>query len=741
MNKTPVFLCLFFSLLFCSRELNGVSTQIWTQSATTGFEAGKKDNTSLTPQGITLAPAVERIEGLEEPYIWALAKDQQGRVYVGTGDPGSVYRLDSQGKPQLLFRSTELHVHTLAISPSGEIYAGTSPQGRIYSITPQGEAKLFCDLPANYIWKLALDSNGNLYAATGAEGIIYRISTSDSPPNVEIFFDSSELHLLDILLDGESNLYTCSEPNGLIYKINPQGQAFVLYDAEEEEVHCMTMDSLGRLYAGTASGARPRVPISPPLPTPPTVGPPAPAEPTPAPVGSEALLQEPPTTPPLPERLRTGEAEKPAVPMRLPKFTNFVYRVAPNGTVKKVLEVPQALVFSLTMDSSGNVFVGTGSEARLYKIDNKGESYTLLDVEEAQVLCLLGMENGAFLFGTGNTGRVYKVAITYCQEGSFESEVFDARMLTTWGNLSWEGETPEGTIMGLSTRTGNSRKPDNTWSTWSEEIQGGKVQSPTSRFIQYRARLVTMRPQEAPLLRRVSLAYLPQNQAPDILSLSVSRKERFPRLTPPEKGEIDVSEEAPRVPLPVAQPGVSGRETKYINWKATDPNGDSMRYQLFYKGTEEKDWKVMTKEEIKGDSFHWQTTRVPDGEYLVKLLASDEPDNPPDVALSAEKVSEPFLVDNTRPLVVDLKAAISPERKVEISGLVRDGLSNISKVEYSVDAGDWKAIFPADNIFDSREESFQFSLEGLSPGEHTLVINATDFEENIGSGKMVFELQ
>ncbi|HHT9120448.1 MAG TPA: hypothetical protein ACFYD3_07890 [Candidatus Hypogeohydataceae bacterium YC41] len=722
----------------------GVSSQVWTQSVTAGFETGKKNNTSLTPHGISLSPEVVKIEGITEPYVWALAKDQQGQVYVGTGDPGSVYLLTLQNKLQSLFRSTELHVHTLTVSPTGEIYAGSSPEGHIYRISPNGEAKLFCDLPAKYIWKLILDGRGNLYAATGTEGIIYKIPVEGNPPKAEVFFDSSETHLLDLVMDKESNLYTCSEPNGLIYKINPQGQAFVIYDAEEGEVHCLAMDSLGQLYAGTASGARPRIPIGPPTPAiPPAPKPPSPTEPAPSPVSSETFQQEPSLPPPIPERLRPKEAEKPKIPTTLPKITNFIYRIALNGTVKKVLEIPQALALCMTVDSSANILVGTGSEARIYKIDTKGESCTLLDVEEAQVLSLLDMGERGFFFSTGNPGRVLLASNNYCQEGSFESEVFDARFPTAWGNLTWEVEAPEGARVSLSTRTGNSRKPDNTWSSWSEEyFQEGKIRSPSSRFIQYRARFITSIPQETPLLGRVSIAYLPQNQAPDILSLSVSQRERFPRYATTGKGqEPGAAEEAPRTPPSVLRPGVGSRETKYINWKATDPNGDLMRYQLFYKGFKEKEWKPITREEIKGDSFLWQTTRVPDGEYLVKLVVSDEPENPQGIALSAEKVSDPFLIDNTRPLLVNLKAIVNPESKaVEVSGQARDELSIINRLEYSVDAGDWRAIFPRDNIFDSREEDFQFIVEGLPPGEQTIVINATDTEGNIGSGNIVLEL-
>ncbi|MFN3466961.1 MAG: hypothetical protein ACK4WF_04565 [Candidatus Brocadiales bacterium] len=803
-HTTSVAYCLglFLLILFCGKESGGVNTQSWVQSVTMGFGAGKKDNTSIMPRGVTLSPEVVPVEGIAEPYVWALARDTEGQVYVGTGDPGSVYKLalnqdgsglDTQGKLQLLFRSTELHVHTLAISPSGEIYAGTSPQGHIYCISPQGGGRLFCDLPCNYVWKLVFDARGNLYAATGPDGVIYKITAEGK---ADVFFDSSETHLLDLIVDRESNLYACSEPNGLIYKISPSasgGQAFILYDAEETEVHCLAMDSLGQLYAGTASGARPRMPMAPPPPVATIPRPPSPTEPTPSPIlagplptGGEVLIQEPPPTPPAPpapEGIRPREAERPLAPPHLPKITNFVYRIAPNGTVRKVLEVPQALVFSLSVDARDNVLVGTGSEARIYRIDNKRETCNLLDVEETQVLCLVHVgagsaqkmadlqlapalpgqpsASGGFLFGTGNPGRLFLASDSYCREGGFESEVFDAKFTATWGNLSWEGDTPEGTRIALSTRTGNSRKPDNTWSPWSEEqlfvgggspaTHAGKVQSPASRFIQYRARLVTTRPQETPLLQRVSLAYLPQNQAPDILSLSVSQKERFPRLAPPARGQepgnvrFTPEEEAQHAPHQAPRPGVSGREMKYINWKATDPNGDFLRYQLFYRGCSEKDWKPLTREEIKGDSFYWQTTRVPDGEYLIRLVASDEPDNPPNVALSVEKVSEPFLVDNTRPLLVEPRATavagLPPtDGKVVVSGRARDELSNITRIEYSVDAGEWKSIFPGDSIFDSREEDFQFTVEGLSPGEHTIIINATDAEGNIGSGKALVEL-
>ncbi|MFQ5957547.1 MAG: hypothetical protein ACE5KK_07230, partial [Candidatus Brocadiales bacterium] len=594
------------------------------------------------------------------------------------------------------------------------------------------------NLPDSYIWKLRFDEAGRLYAATGPEGKIYRISESG---DANVFFESSQAHILDMVVDRGNNIYACSEPDGLIYKITPDGKAFVIYDAEENEVHCLALDSKGNLYAGTASRARPQLPVMPPAPSTVPFPEPLPSREAAPPVGVNTLQQEIQPPPQPPRRPKIKPAKKPPLYGRTPRITNFVYKITPSNIIKKILKVQRGFIFALCVDEDDNIYVGTGNEAELYKIDKDESVSTLLEVKESQILSLLFMGKRGLFFGTGNKGSLYALSQTYAQKGVFKSSIFDAEMNSSWGNVSLDADIPDGTNLTIAARTGNSAKPDNTWSEWSVEHKSReKIEAPPSRFIQYRASLSTTSPNTTPLLKSVSIAYLPNNQPPEIISLTIDREKRYDSRRRPAKpiNERRAKGRAvPRKPTDVRR--VPGPGTKLIEWQASDPNRDNMSFVLYYKGVNERNWKFLQKEKEK-PSYLWHTTRVPDGEYLIKLVASDRPDNPPEVALNTEKIATPFVIDNTRPRLINLSVSTVERNKVSVGGAVVDELSDVSKLQYSVDAGDWVSIFPKDRIFDARDESFSFTVEGLAPGEHTIVINATDKEGNIGSGKALIDL-
>ena len=65
------------------------------------------------------------------------------------------------------------------------------------------------------------------------------------------------------------------------------------------------------------------------------------------------------------------------------------------------------------------------------------------------------------------------------------SKALDAGLHAHFGQLSW---TASGSLE-LSTRSGNTQQPDDTWSPWSEPlIKPGMIQSPPARYVQIRAR-------------------------------------------------------------------------------------------------------------------------------------------------------------------------------------------------------------------------------------------------------------
>ena len=142
----------------------------------------------------------------------------------------------------------------------------------------------------------------------------------------------------------------------------------------------------------------------------------------------------------------------------------------------------------------------------------------MAQTNEVETLRLL-QTGGSVLAATGNMGRVYRLAGENNPRGSYESPVYDAGTIARWGEIHWQGA---GAVT-LRTRSGNSLRPDRTWSDWSEALNrpsGMQVPSPNARYIQWQADLADG--QTAPDLQGVTLAYLPQNSAPVVRSIVVA---------------------------------------------------------------------------------------------------------------------------------------------------------------------------------------------------------------------------
>jgi hypothetical protein len=257
-------------------------------------------------------------------------------------------------------------------------------------------------------------------------------------------------------------------------------------------------------------------------------------------------------------------------------------------------------------------------------------------------------------------------------------------------------------------------------------------------------------PKKTPTLRKLTVAYLQTNLPPEVMSISVGTgngnakeggkgqgagKVAMPGVatgSPPGAGQKASKKGVKTAP--------AAHTTKLkINWKAEDGNGDDLEYALYFKGTGEKRWKLI-EDELTGNTHKWDTEAVPDGEYHVKIVAADSPSNPEGTSLSVERVAEPFVVDNTSPVVESLRAARSRDAAgYMIAGVVSDNLSPVRYAQYSVDAGDWAPVFPSDGIFDSLSEKVEFLTEPLDEGEHTVVVKAVDYFGNVGAGKITFD--
>src|SRR5215471_9142554 len=111
-------------------------------------------------------------------YIWALALDREGQLYIGTGDRGEIFRVDRAGNGSLFFKSDEAQIRALDFDSSGNLIAGTDGSGLIYRILPTGEGFVLYSAPKKEITALAIDRKGNIYAA----GVGERRGIMPSPP-------------------------------------------------------------------------------------------------------------------------------------------------------------------------------------------------------------------------------------------------------------------------------------------------------------------------------------------------------------------------------------------------------------------------------------------------------------------------------------------------------------------------------------------------------------------------------
>ena len=108
-------------------------------------------------------------------YVWDLAFDAQGRLYVATGAPGAIYRVPlakgAPGKPEPFYASDEPHIRTLAFDTGGTLYAGSDGTGLVYRITPDGKGFVVFEAAKREITALTFSPRGSLYvAAVGERG-------------------------------------------------------------------------------------------------------------------------------------------------------------------------------------------------------------------------------------------------------------------------------------------------------------------------------------------------------------------------------------------------------------------------------------------------------------------------------------------------------------------------------------------------------------------------------------------
>jgi hypothetical protein len=752
----------------CAFAARAEHTRHWRTSSYEEFLKGTAHGVAVRSDGrIELAPKFTLVADADASYLWSLRTDPKGTLFAAGGSPAKVFRFDVAGKPSVVFESSELSAKAIAFDALGNLYVGTSPDGKVYRVSSKGEKSVFFDPKTKYIWDLAFSVDGTLYVATGDKGQIFAVNSSGKG---ELFYSSDEAHIRVLAFDGAGNLIAGTEPNGRVLRVTRSGakassgekaasgaaQGFVLYETPKREVTALAMASDGTIYV-SAIGERTHNVV------------PAPA----AIVNAQGNGAIPNGV------IASGQAAPTVFVAFPPLLSSGIYRISPAGAADELWTSREDVVYGLGLAADGRLLAGTGNNGALLAIDSRGVFAQLAKAGSAQITGISRGRDGRVFVCTANPGKVFSVGPEFEAEGSYESRSFDAQIFSQWGSLEWwspqtsGGGANSGSASGATkssphdgeprveffARSGNTEDPGKEWSPWAGPYAhtGTSVDIPSARFAQWKAVIHGGRPGDG--VDWASLAYLPRNIAPVIEGIAlqdpgvranataiiatgqpVSVILKMPSTQANSGVIITQSGTPPRFEPPPQ--GVQQKGYASVLWNAHDENDDDLRYAVYYRGENERDWKLL-KDKLEQKFYSWDTTSFADGAYYLKIVASDYPSNSPAAALTGERVSERFEVDNTPPVIENLEVTTVAARggspamvSVMAKFVARDASTSVERAQYSVDGGDWILVAPTGNISDAPEEKYEFSVGGLSAGEHTIAVRAYDRFENVGSAKI-----
>jgi outer membrane protein assembly factor BamB len=744
-------------------------TRRWRQSSYEEFLKGTAHGVAVRSDGrLELAPKFTLLADADASYLWSVRLDPKGTLYAAGGSPAKVFRFDSNGKPAAAFDSTDLSAQAISFDSKGTLYVGTSPDGKVYRVSSSGEKSVFFDPKTKYIWDLAFGPDGTLYVATGDKGQVFAVSPDGKG---ELFYSSDEAHIRVLAFDAKGNLIAGTEPSGRILRISPtsaktsskeskdssapNAEAFVLYETAKREITSLAVSADGTIYA-SAIGEKQRT------------GVPAPS----------VVIANPQGTTTITTGGIVGSGQAPAQQPFVPfpqLLSSSIYRISSEGAPEEIWTSREDVVYTLGLGSDGRLLAGTGNNGALLAVDGRGVFAHLAKSGSAQITGIARNTSGRIFVCTSNPGKVFSVGPEYEAEGTFESRSFDAQLFSQWGRLEWWSSPAPVSKPGANAtasheadprleffiRSGNTEDPGKEWSRWYGPYTkpGTAVEAPPARFIQWRAVVHDGRPGHG--IDWVNLAYLPRNVAPVIdgiaiqdpgvraqsqVSMASGQPTNVTLKMPPSPNASGLAITQTGTPQRFEQPPQGTLQKGYETavWTAHDDNDDELRFAVYFRGENEREWKLL-KENLEQKFYSWDTTTFPDGAYYLKIVASDAPSNPPAVAQKTERESERFTVDNTPPVIEHLEPMVAVTRggspaffSVITKFTARDATSSIERAQYSVDGGEWTLAAPAGGISDAPEERYEFTLTGLAPGEHTIAVRAYDRFENVGGAKITF---
>lgn len=712
---------LLLALLFAGNAM-AVGPQFWRLTAAEEFLAGELEGFAVTSRGeLRAAPAMKKVATFTDPFVLSQTTAPNGDRFFGTGNDGKVYRLRGD-ELKLMFTAPEPEVYAVAFA-NGALLAGTSPNGKVYRIDAEsGKESVWFDPKQAYIWDLE-PSGSDVLVATGVEGRLFRVTPKGEGT---VLYDAADTHVRTIAVRKDGSVLAGGSGKGRIYQIARDGSAIALFDSPLNEVSSIYIDSNGVAWAAAVSNVLPTS---------------APAKTQTKPASGQQQQQQSTSG-------TTAEAKKEAEPVVEVSFSfddsaataaaqagsSEVYRIDADGFVSTVRKFDREMVYAVSGGSDGAVLLATGPNGRVYEL--RGSELSLIGTVPEKQIVSLSASGNATLVTTTNSGAVYRMETRPSATAEFRSTAKDVERFSRFGNYRVEGRNlPPGSVA-VAFRSGNTRTPDATWSSWStaQSALEGSINTPAARYIQWK--LTMPKPSSDAAIDGVTVAFMNRNVAPSIDAVVVQEpavifiSSAYPsapqvvEATNPDEYGIFTSLDSPRERTGADQGKRMFRKGfRTVSWRAIDDNGDTIHYSLAFRAKGSNNW-LRLRENIDETQLNFDTSQLPDGRYELRLTATDIADNP-DAPLTDVKDGVELQVDNSAP-----KIAVSSEGNAVVVRIT-DDLSPIGRVEYSADAEKWIRMTPIDGIADSRDETFRLNRKDID-GKF-VIVRAVDAQYNVAT--------
>ncbi len=692
-------------IAFLAGSLSAVRTENRILEGFNTFNKGEFRDVGITHDGkLFPSPSLTEFAKLPSPIVWETALMGDGSLIVSTGNNGTVYRVLADGESEVLFQPEESLSRALVVDEKGRVYIGTSPKGRIYRILEDGSSELFFDPTELYIWDMVIGPDGYLYVATGGRGKIYKLSLSYRlGEDVSPLYEASETHINTIAFNANGELVIGTGPGGNLYKVSPDGESVEgLFHAGAEEVKGIYPQADGSVVFSTFS--------------------------TKSSGASDSSSNDSNNNSQNPFQFTVFAND-------LPEY-NGLMRLDPEGNLETIWSLNPHKIFSVYPLETGEWFIGSGTNGRLFKVKDPFNWSNLLTVPSGgEITQIVPMaEAGGYYVIASNPARIYTMRNEVSTTSRYTSEVVDVGKTVKWGNLRYL--SVNGTFenhVTVSTRTGNIEDPNRSWSDWSP-LNGRSIVSNNSRFIQYRLDISA----ESPGVQRVQIFYQEQNLAPRIGQIRIlpgayrmytapkpSQTVTFTKVFQAGSNDLDLgTNRVPQLILEKEEAAVTAV------WMPSDPNRDRMLYDLFVRKVGDEDW-ILAAKEINEPLYAMDIRGLEEGFYQLKIVAKDKLDNTAEDALTFEKASDPFLIDFTSPAVmVESIEIVGRSANVKVS--VEDRFGVIERTYYSLNGENLQRAIPTDGLFDAELEQFDIQFSELELGTYSLIMQAYDENGNVG---------